>query len=144
MTTEPRVAVIEGRRTLIVERNPPLPESLALLLEGGRDSARRSWSPIRLTSRQPLRLMGARTACLGQDHRLVPWLEGFHTGSDLVTRFLHVHACADCGSVCVRDHSLDFLDGLPTGDQRRRRKDHVIAWYSGARPLNRTFGRSTQ
>ena len=140
MTALPRVEVIEGRRTLVTERRPPLPPTLALLLEGGRDPAGRIWNVLRLTARAPLRLTGARASCLGQDHRTAPWLEGWHTGSDLVIRFLHLAACLDCGSVCVRDRSIDSLAQLPTGRQAPRRRDHVLAWYSGARPLNRTFG----
>lgn len=139
---DPSVQIIEGRKTLVVERRPPLPSSLQLLLEGGRDAAGRIWSPIRLIASRRLVLAGARYACLGQDHRLTPWLEGFHTGSDRVARFLSLAACSDCGAVCVRDRSFDSLDRLPTGGQKPRRKDHVMAWYSGARPANRTYGRN--
>lgn len=140
---DPRVEIIEGRRTLVVERRPPLPSSLALLLEGGREPNGRTWHPIRLAVRQPLRLAGARASCLGQDHQLSLWLEGFHTGSDGAVRYLSLAACVDCGSVCVRDRSPDSLANLPFGAGRQpRRKDHVIAWYSGARPNQRTYGRN--
>ena len=142
MTALPRVEVIEGRRTLVTERRPPIPATLDMLLEGGRDASGRAWAPLRVTARAPLRLLGARADCLGQDHRTAPWLEGWHTGSDLVIRFLHLAACLDCGSVCVRDRSVDSLAQLPTGRQAPRRRDHVIGWYSGARPLHRTYGRN--
>lgn len=134
-----RVMTIEGRKTLVIERTPALPASLKLLFEGGRDRSGRSWTPIRLIVRRPLRIGGTRAACGEQDHRLADWLEGFHTGSDGIARHLRLLACQDCGAVCVRDRSVDHLDNLPTGGQRRRRKDHVIAWYSGARPKQRTY-----
>jgi hypothetical protein len=137
-TPEPRVLTIEGRRTLVVERHPPLPATLKLLLEGGRDSDG-LWQPIRLVVRRPLRLGGTRAACGQQDHRLADWLEGFHTGSDGIARYLRILVCQDCGAVCVRDSSFDHLDQLPTGGQRLRRKNHVIAWYSGARRNQRTY-----
>lgn len=139
--TDPHVEVIEGRRTLVIERRPPLPPTLALLIEGGRDAHGRTWSPLRVAHSQPLRIYGARQSCLGQDHRLAAWVEGFHTGSDGVARHLALLACQDCGSVCVRDRSLDTLPFLPMGRQARR-KDHVLAWYSGSRPNQRTYGRN--
>lgn len=140
--TDPRVEVIEGRRTLVIERTPPVPSDLRLMLEGGRDAAGRTWVPIRVLHSQKLVIGGARGSCLGQDHRLSGWLIGAHLGSDGITRRLALYACADCGAVCVRDQSLDTLDRLPTGPIPLRRKDHVLAWYSGARPSNRTYGRN--
>ncbi len=136
---ESHVATIDGHRVRVFERTPPVPETLELMLEGGRDKAGRPWSPLRVVVQYPLRLRGARSACLEQDHRLGPWLEGFATGSDLVTRYLHLNACADCGSVCVRDASLDSLDGLDHGSLALRRRDHVIGWYTGARPRQRSY-----
>lgn len=136
---DPRVVTIEGRRTLVIERRPPLPSTLKVLLEGGRDGSGRSWLPVRIVVRRPIRLGGARTACGQQDHRLADWLEGFHTGSDGIARYLRILVCQDCGAVCIRDASFDQLDHLPTGRQPLRRKDHVIAWYSGARPGNRVY-----
>jgi hypothetical protein len=136
---EPRVVTIDGRKALVVERHPPLPSELSLLLEGGRDAAGRVWRALRIVGRQPLRLSGARSSCLSEDHRLVPWLDGFHVGSDGVTRSLHLDACRDCGAVSVRDSSFDTLERLPTGGRPLLRKSHVIAWYSGARPSQRTY-----
>lgn len=138
-TAANRVTTIDGRRVLIVERTPPLPPQLALLLEGGRDASGRVWTPLRVLRRHPLHLGGASAACLDESHRLVPWLDGFHVGSDDRPRSLHLDACADCGSVCVRDASFDVLDRLPTGGRPPRRKDHVIGWYSGARPGSREY-----
>lgn len=142
-----RVETIEGRRTLVVERTPPLPAALATLLEGGRDHAGRYWSRLAVTRREPLRLGGARAACLADDHRLRLWLEGLFAGSDGLTRSLRLNACADCGAVCVRDVSSDSLaayDPAGHGEVRParrplRRKDHVIGWYSGARPGQRVY-----
>lgn len=136
---EKRVAIIEGQRVLVIERTPPIPDDLALLLEGGRDRAGRIWTPLRVISRQPLRLDGTRAACLEQDHRLLPWVEGFHTGSDGISRALHLLACRDCGSVCVRDISFDTLDGLRVGRRGAARRNHVIGWYSGARRGQRVY-----
>jgi hypothetical protein len=135
----PRVTTIEGRRVLIVEKHPPLPPQLALLLNGGRDRTGRVWAAMRILHRRPLTLAGARSECLSESHRLVPWLDGSHVGSDNVTRSLHLDACADCGAISVRDASFDVLDRLPTGGRPLRRKDHVIGWYTGARPGNREY-----
>lgn len=139
MPEQSRLAVVDGQRVRVFERNPPVPETLELMLEGGRDTKGRAWRPLRVVVQYPLRLRGARSACLEQDHRLGPWLEGFSTGSDLVTRYLHLNACSDCGSVCVRDASFDSLEGLDPGSLKVRRKDHVIGWYTGARPRQRTY-----
>jgi hypothetical protein len=139
MTDERRVMVIDGQRVAVFDRPKPIPASLALMLNGGRDDAGRVWMPLRQVVNHTLRIGGARPECAQQDHRLKPWVEGFHTGSDGVARYLHLTACADCGSVCVRDSSIDSLTGLPTGRLAPRRKSHVIGWYSGARPRQRVY-----
>jgi hypothetical protein len=137
---EPRVMVIDGHRVRVYERTPPLPPTLSLLFDGGRDAKGRLWQPLRVVRTKPLgKLGGARVECMADDHRLRSWIDGFHVGSDLVTRSLHINVCADCGSVCVRDASYDVLDRLPTGGRPLRRKDHVIGWYSGARPNQREY-----
>ena len=134
-----RVTTIEGRRTLVVERVPPIPDHLQLLLEGGRDAAHRPWKAMRVRRRYPLLLGGTRADCGAQDHRLTRWLDGIHVGSDGRTRDLRLLCCQDCGSVCVRDVTLDWLPGLSTGGQGLRRRDHVIGWYSGSRRGARTY-----
>lgn len=141
---EPRRTVIAGRTVLVVDRRPPLPETLELLLEGGRDTSGRRWVPIRVAVRRALRIGGAAASCLASsngdpelDHRLSVWLEGFLLGSDAIVRFLSLHACTDCGAVCVRDRSIDELPGLSAGRRPLRRKDEVIGWYTGARPRDR-------
>jgi hypothetical protein len=143
---EPRLAIIDGRRVAVFERTPPLPPTLVLLLNGGRDPAGRVWQALRVSMRRPLTLAGARSACLSEDHRMVPWLDGFHVGSDTVTRSIHLDACADCGSVRVNDTSFDTLDRIDPGRGEARpagrpplRKNHVIGWYTGARPNGREY-----
>ena len=130
---------IEGQRVRVIERTPPIPATLATLLEGGRDGQGRYWAPLRVVSQLPLRLGGSRPECLREDHRLGSWVEGFHTGSDGETRYLALQACRDCGAVCVRDRSFVSLDRLPTGRLPMRRRDHILGWYTGARPSQRTY-----
>jgi hypothetical protein len=132
--------VIEGQRVLAIERRPPLPPSLSLLLDGGRDAKGRVWQALRVLRTRPLpRLGGATSGCMAEDHRLVPWVDGLHVGSDGVTRSLHLNVCRDCGTVQVRDASVDMLDRLPTGGRPLLRKDHLICWYSGSRPRQRQY-----
>lgn len=149
-----RRVVLAGRTVLVRDRAKPIPPSLRLLIEGGRDDRGVLHHPIRQSVREPLRLGGAASACAGSsngdpalNHRLRRWLEGFHVGTDGVSRYLSLHACADCGAVCVRDRSFDSLASL-SGDQRDersagrrplRRRDEVIGWYSGARPKARVY-----
>ena len=144
---EPRFAVVEGRSVLVIERKPPIAPTLDLLLNGGRDSSQRPWTAMRVTIRSPLRITGHPSAsCLSSsngsatdDHNLRRWIEGFHTGSDNVVRYLSLQACTDCGAVCVRDRSFDTLEGLSPGRRPLRRRDHVIGWYSGARRNSRVY-----
>jgi hypothetical protein len=126
---EPRVTMIEGRTVLIVERRPPLQATL----EGLR-RAMHVYFESRLTR------SGARKTCLSeQDHRLVRFLEGRHTGLDGIVRDLRLFMCADCEAVCVRDVSQDRLARLPTGSQPLRRRNHILGWYTGARPRQREY-----
>jgi hypothetical protein len=123
------VLVIEGRRTLVVQRRPPLPSTL----DGLRRSMRIAWETT-ITRR------GARVACISdQDHRLFRFCEGRHVGTDGVIRDLRLLMCADCEAVCVRDVSVDRLPGLPTGRLLPRRRDLVLGWYSGSRPNERQY-----
>lgn len=123
----PRVAVIEGRPTLITERRPPLPPRLGDLL-----------ARLRV---YPLRIAGWRSECSQQDHRLVPLADGSYLCSDGIRRELRVLICADCEAACVRDVTVDSLPGLRPGRHAPRRRDHVIGWYSGARRNQRTYTR---
>jgi len=139
LDTERRVTVIDGQQVAVFERAKPVPPTLELMLNGGRDTTGRLWQPLRQVVAHVLRVGGARTECAQQEHRLKPWLEGFHSGSDGVTRYLHLDACADCGSVGIRDASYDSLDRLPSGRLPLRRKDHLLGWYTGARPRQRQY-----
>jgi hypothetical protein len=124
-----RVVVIEGRRVLMVDRTPPIPPTLDRLL-----------ATMVVTHSADVRPGGARSICLGeQDHRLRIFREGRHVGLDGVVRDLRLLMCADCESVCVRDVTRDTLSRLPTGRQPLKRRDHVIGWYSGARPGQRVY-----
>jgi hypothetical protein len=126
---EPRVAVIEGRTTLIVERRSPLPRTLEAL----RREMVVSWE-TRVTRH------GARAACISdQDHRLVPLMVGRHVELDAVVRDLRLSMCQDCEAVEVRDITYDSRPRLPTGGQALRRRAHIIGWYSGARPGQRQY-----
>jgi hypothetical protein len=136
---EPRVEVIEGRTVRVIERTPPIPAALDTLLNGGRDAAGRPWPAMTVLRRFPLRLGGALSACMGQDHELADWIEGFHAGSDGRTRQLRLLACQACGAICVRDISVDTLPGLATGNQAPRRRDHILGWYTGSRPRQRVY-----
>lgn len=124
----PRVTVIEGRRVLIVERRPPLQPTLEAL---------RRVMVVRWETR--LSRAGARGACLAERHRLVRFLEGRHAGLDGEVRDLRLFICADCEAVQVRDVSLDRLERLPTGSRPLLRRNHVLGWYSGARPGQREY-----
>lgn len=149
---EPRVAVIDGVRAMVIDRTPPIAPTLALMLNGGRDEKQRLWKPLRVVIRDPLRIAGSPTAaCLASsngsvndNHNLSNWLAGFADCSDGATRYLVLQACTDCGAVCIRDRSFDSLDGLSTGRRPLRRRDHVIGWYTGARRNSRVYtgGRS--
>jgi hypothetical protein len=130
---------IEGRAVRVIERAPPLPPTLELLLEGGRDREGRPWSPLRVAARRPAHLGGSSRGCVNHDHRLSDWLAGFHTGSDAIVRSLRLLLCDDCGAVCVRDQSFDTLPGLSPGRQALRRRDLIIGWYLGARPRQRQY-----
>lgn len=145
--TEPRFAVVNGVRAMITERTPPIAPTLELMLNGGRDAKQRLWKPLRVAVRNPLRIkadpsaacMSSSSGSLNDDHNLSVWLGGFASCSDGVTRYLVLHACTDCGAVCIRDRSFDSLDGLTNGRRPLRRRDHVIGWYSGARPNSRVY-----
>jgi hypothetical protein len=138
-----RIVTIDGRRVMVFDRPKPIPPTLALMLDGGRDRSGRPWIPLRVTRRYGLRLgLGPSLLCATDDHRMTPWLEGVHAGSDGIVRDLRLLACPDCGAVCVRDVSIDSLPGARPGRMAPRRRDNVVGWYSGARARGRTYGRA--
>lgn len=128
-TVEPRVAVIDGQRVLVVERQPPVPRTLDRLI-----------AEMRITFRAPIRITGWRTECGREEHRLIVWLEGKHRGLDGAMRSLRLLMCQDCESVCIRDVTHDRLDLVHPSRLPPRRRDHVIGWYSGARRRQRVYG----
>ncbi len=128
-TTVAKTQIIEGRKTLVVERKPPLQQKLDRLL-GAMTLVRTygDFSPA-----------GARASCEMRQHRFLNFRDGRHVGLDGVVRDLRLQMCADCGAVCVRDISVDRLDGLPVGRRGPARRDRVIGWYSGARRNRREY-----
>lgn len=125
-----RLATIEGQRTVIVERRPPLQPRLDGLLS--------ALSPV--TYRADVRPAGTRAACdIARTHRFARLREGRHLGLDGIVRDLRVLMCQDCGAAQVRDVSVDRLPGLRVGRDGPRRRDMVIGWYSGARRNQREY-----
>lgn len=120
--------VIEGRKVLVIERHPPLPANLGQLL-----------AEMSLTFRSPVRITGWRPECSAQDHRLLPFVDGRHLGTDGLRRDLRLYQCADCEGVQVRDVSIDRLPRLTVGTTGPARRDYIIGWYSGARRGQRQY-----
>lgn len=123
------VQTIEGQRTLVIERKPPLQPTLDRLLA----------NLSLVTVREDIRPTGTAAHCEQRDHRFGTLREGRHVGLDGVVRDLRIQMCHDCGACCVRDISRDRLAGLPTGRRGPARKDHVLGWYSGARRNRREY-----
>lgn len=132
--TSSRIAVIEGQRTQVVERTPPLPPRLDALLA----------AMFSLTVKVDITPAGAAAQCSAlRVHRFAVIREGRHLGTDRVLRDLRVEMCRDCAAVCVRDISYDRLEGplagLSHGRRGPRRRDHILGWYSGARRNQREY-----
>jgi hypothetical protein len=123
------VQTIEGQRTVVTRRDPPLQKSLPDLL-GAMYS---------VTSRYDITPSGASSLCASRNHPFRTFRDGRHVGTDGIIRDLHLEMCPHCGAVCVRDVTLDRMDGLPIGRGGPRRRNHILGWYSGARPNNRTY-----
>jgi hypothetical protein len=127
---EPRLETIEGQKTLVVERTPPLQPKLIGLLG--------ALFHVRIA--KDIRPAGARASCeADREHRFETLREGRHVGLDGIVRDLRIQMCLDCGAACVRDISYDSLPGLPTGGQHLRRRDLVLGWYTGARRSGREY-----
>lgn len=125
----PRKVMIEGRPVEVVERTPPLPRSLDLLL-----------AQLRLSVRYDVRPSGTSRDCEAlRDHRFARFRDGRHVGTDGIVRDLRLLMCADCSAVCVRDVSVDRLPGLAAGGRGPKRRDLVLGWYSGARRNRREY-----
>lgn len=122
--------VIEGQKTLVVNRRPPLQPSLDRLLA----------AMYRVTAREDIRPEGASIRCEAQrDHRFGVLREGTHVGLDGVVRDLRVEMCRDCGACCVRDVSFDHYPGLTHARRGPVRRDEILGWYTGARRRQREY-----
>lgn len=119
-----RFVTIEGRKAQVVEMRSELPPTLDVLL-----------GALTVVASFPKpRVGGFARACADQDHDFVRWLAGMAIG-----RELRLSMCVHCGTVEVRDVSLDRRSGLPTGGQELRRRDAVLGWYSGKRAAGRVY-----
>jgi hypothetical protein len=119
---------IEGQRTLVVPNKAPLPPKLDTLLR-----------TIRVRRMNNITPSGASSLCKARTHPFENFIDGTHVGLDGVRRDLLLQMCPHCGAVCVRDRSLDGLPGLPVGRGGMARRDHILGWYSGARPNQRQY-----
>jgi len=129
MPHEAHIENIEGRRTLVVQRRPPLQPKLDQLLHAIHT----------VTYRDDIMPGGMSVACQLRDHRFRRFREGRHLGLDGVLRDVALHMCADCGAVKVSDVSYDRLPGLPLGGRLPARKNDLLGWYSGARRNRREY-----
>lgn len=129
-TPAPRTAIIEGRKVEVVDRTPPLPKRLDVLLS----------QLFTVTTSEDIAITGASAACeQWRTHRLQVIRIGKLVCTDRIIRDLHVSMCTDCGAVCVRDVSFDRIDGLTVGRGGAARRNHVLGWYSGARRGSRQY-----
>jgi hypothetical protein len=120
---EPKfVRVADGLTAQVLDRRI-LPRNLDLLL--GEMVALRS---------RPIHLLGARRACMDDDHAAEPWATGVWRGLEL-----RLSICNFCGSIEVRDVSLDILPGVTVGAGGPRRRSAVMGWYAGKRAAGRTY-----
>jgi len=76
---------------------------------------------------------GATAACTGREtHDMRLWVTGTYRG-----HALRLNKCAHCEAVEVRDVSLDANIG--ESSLARRPLNRLLGWYTGRRPVNRTF-----
>ena len=130
MSNPPQYQTIEGQRTLVVERTPPLPPRLDVLIA----------SMFSLSVSTDITPAGASIACeQWRTHRFTTIRQGRAMCRDLMLRDLRVDMCADCGAVCVHDISFDRMPGLLVGGRGPARRDLILGWYSGARRGNRQY-----
>lgn len=162
--TAARTATIEGRKTLVVGNQSPLPRSLSDLLT--------DMAPFGFSERADFALAGTRTACeVLRVHRWKTFRKGHwsnprtfsmvigHQADGSVqtqsvpkgTRQLRLDMCADCGAVVVHDVTPSGWAGAKpvrlvnrqTGAERIApaigQPDLVIGWYSGKRRAGREY-----
>lgn len=116
------IRVGDGEYAEVTERRL-LPPTLDLLLV-----------QLRVTTRYPYRLVGTIRECTDATHQFGLWLDAGWGAYEL-----RLNRCPFCGTVEVRDISLDFIPGLSTGRLDLRRRSTVLGWYSGRRPASRTY-----
>lgn len=80
--------------------------------------------------RYPFRLVGTIRNCTDATHVFGPWLDGVWGVLEL-----RLNRCPFCGTVEVRDVSLDLIPGVSSGTPRRR--SDLLGWYAGRRPAGR-------
>jgi hypothetical protein len=114
------IRVGDGEYAEVTERRL-LPPSLDLLL-----------AHLRVTVRYPFRLVGTVRECTELTHAFGLWLDGTWG-----TFELRLNRCPFCGTVEVRDISLDYIPGISSGRLDLRRRSDVLGWYSGRRPAGR-------
>lgn len=133
---EPRVETIDGTRVVVSPTGSGLPAKLEALLG--------EMAGFGFGFRDDFTLTGARPSCtVLREHRFRRFREGRWFARAGIRRGqvldLHLLMCADCGAVQVRDVSYDFLPGLGVGRRGPNRRNHILDWYSGARPNQRTY-----
>jgi hypothetical protein len=131
------IEVIEGQRTQVAPNVSGLPAKMPDLLA----------QLTHVTFRDDFTLAGARSACdVLREHRFRRFREGRWFARAGLRRGevldLRLAMCQDCGAVRVTDVSYDVsFDGerIPLGRRGPNRRNHILGWYSGARPNQRTF-----
>lgn len=88
-----------------------------------------------VTAEFPMRVVGARIACRDAEHDFGrPWIRGVFAGLEV-----KLSRCPYCGTVEVRDVSVDVLEGMGPSTLDPRRRDVVIGWYTGRRAGGRQY-----
>ena len=131
------IEVIEGQRTHVTPNQSGLPQKLPDLLA----------QLTHVTFRADIRPAGARPACdVLREHRFARFREGRWFARTGIRRGevldLRLAMCQDCGAVRATDVSLDVsFDGerIPLGRRGPNRRNHILGWYSGARPNQRQY-----
>lgn len=128
---------IEGRRTVVTPTLSGLPQKLPDLLA----------EMFSVTFAVDVRPLGARAACdTLREHRFTRFREGRWLARQGIRQGevldLLLAMCQDCGAVRVTDVSYDIaFDGerIPLGRRGPNRRNHILDWYSGSRPNQRTY-----
>lgn len=131
------IEIIEGTKTLAAPNQSGLPAKMPALLA----------EMFQITYRDDFKLGGARSSCVAlREHRFRRfregrWLARVGIRADEVLDLL-LAMCQDCGAVRVTDASYDVSwsgERIPLGRRGPNRRNHILGWYSGARPNQRTY-----